>query len=124
MLSGPAAHANAAYSLSPERDSIFSETRDAYGGHDDTIDDSDQDPVNSSAPNTTNILAIVSLVLSFLGITSLFGVICAHVARRQIQQSREQGRSLTTAALWIGYFYLATLTLCLGVYLAIAGQGN
>lgn len=79
----------------------------------------------TAAPrNSTNVLAIVALVLSFLGLTSIFGVICGHIARRQIRTTREQGDSLAVAALWLGYFYIGAAVLCLIVYFAIAGQGS
>ncbi len=79
----------------------------------------------TAAPrNSTNVLAIVALVLSFLGLTSIFGVICGHVARRQIRATRAHGDSLAVAALWVGYCYISAAVLCLVVYFAIAGQGS
>ncbi len=79
----------------------------------------------TAAPRkSTNILAIVALVLSFLGVTAIVGIVCGHIARSQIRRRKEYGEQLAKAALWIGYAYVAALILCLIVYLAIAGQGS
>ena len=59
----------------------------------------------------TNGLAIVSLVLSLLGlvfgVTAIGGVICGHIARRQIRERGEQGDGLALAGLIIGYILIA-----------------
>lgn len=53
----------------------------------------------------TNTLAIVALVGSFF--VSLVGIICGHIALKQIKETGEQGRGLALAGLIIGYIGLA-----------------
>ncbi|GAB2645683.1 hypothetical protein GCM10027169_12240 [Gordonia jinhuaensis] len=79
----------------------------------------DSGATTKTTPSRTNRLAIIALVLSFLGITSIFGVIAAYVARSQIRRTKEQGWSLTTAALWIGWIYIGAAVLCLVGYIWI-----
>jgi len=59
----------------------------------------------------TNVMAILSLVLSILGlftcITAPIGAILGHVAKRQIAQSGEEGRGLATAGVIIGWAIVA-----------------
>lgn len=65
-------------------------------------------PYASSNPYTappqgkTNVLAIVSLVLSILWI-SIPGVVCGHIALNQIKKTGENGRGLAIAGLVVGY---------------------
>ncbi|GAB17298.1 hypothetical protein GOEFS_023_00150 [Gordonia effusa NBRC 100432] len=68
----------------------------------------------------TNRLAVVALVLSFLGVTWLPGVICGHMARSAIARTGETGDSYALAALWIGYFYAAVTITGAIVYLMIS----
>lgn len=91
---------------------------------DPTPDDPESSPMTAAPRTSTNILAIVALVLSFLGVTAIAGIICGHIARGQIRRRKEYGAQLASAALWIGYAYVAAAILCLIVYLAIAGQGS
>lgn len=64
-----------------------------------------------SGAGPTNGLAIVSLVLSLLGlffyVTAIGGVICGHIARRQIREGHETGDGMALAGLIIGYIILA-----------------
>ncbi|MBE7161322.1 MAG: DUF4190 domain-containing protein [Williamsia herbipolensis] len=87
-------------------------------------DDPESSPMTAAPRKSTNVLAIVALVLSFLGVTAIVGIVCGHVARGQIRRRKEYGEQLASAALWIGYAYVAAAILCLIVYLAIAGQGS
>lgn len=68
----------------------------------------------------TNRLAVVALILSFLGITWLPGVICGHIARSTIARTGETGDAYAVAALWIGYLYGAVSITGTIVYLMIA----
>lgn len=67
-----------------------------------------QNPYASSTPyaaapaQKTNVLAIVSLVLSILWI-SIPGVVCGHIALNQIKKTGESGRGLAIAGLVVGY---------------------
>ena len=54
------------------------------------------------AAGRTNIMAIVALVLSVVGLAPV-GAILGHVARRQIKQSGEGGDGLALAAIIIGW---------------------
>ncbi|WP_156377880.1 DUF4190 domain-containing protein [Williamsia sp. Leaf354] len=141
VLSGPGATANAAYSMmsdqrpaeparGPHPSEAQTEVHDPYRPAEfieresDSDADQESEAMSAAPRNSTNKLSVVALILSFLGITSVFGVICAYVSRRQIRESKEQGSSLATAALWIGWFYIFAAVLCLVVYFAIAGQGS
>ena len=53
----------------------------------------------------TNVLAIVSLVTSIVGM-SLVGVITGHIGLNQIKKTGEQGRGLAIAGLIVGYVAL------------------
>ena len=104
---------------------VYTDTPGRTQAENDTAPDDPESSSMTAAPKpSTNILSIVALVLSFLGVTALFGIVCGHVARGQIRRRKEYGEPLATAALWIGYAYVATVVLCLVVYLAIAGQGS
>ncbi|MGN6501669.1 MAG: DUF4190 domain-containing protein [Pseudolysinimonas sp.] len=66
-------------------------------------------PYAPSAPYApgppTNTLAIISLVLSLVGV-SLGGVICGHIALSQIRRTGEAGHGLAMAGLIIGYVFI------------------
>jgi hypothetical protein len=78
----------------------------------------------STPPSTTvpptNGLAIVSLVLSLVGlgtfVTAIAGVITGHVALGQIARTGQGGRSLARAGIIIGYIVIA-----LGLGLLVLG---
>lgn len=80
----------------------------------------------------TNGLAITSLVLSLLSfffiITAIGGVICGHIARRQIRERGEGGDGLALAGLIIGYIFIAFMVIGLvfiviGVAAAVSTGG-
>jgi hypothetical protein len=52
----------------------------------------------------TNTMAILSLVLALVFAPA--GVICGHIAKRQIAQTGEEGSGLATAGLIIGYIQI------------------
>jgi peptidyl-prolyl cis-trans isomerase B (cyclophilin B) len=66
-------------------------------------------PYAPSAPYApgppTNSLAIISLVLSLVGV-SLGGVICGHIALSQIRRTGEAGHGLALAGVIIGYAFI------------------
>ncbi|NLA64592.1 MAG: DUF4190 domain-containing protein [Leucobacter sp.] len=66
-------------------------------------DPNQQPPAYQPAPaqKKTNTLAIVSLVGSFF--VSLVGIICGHIALKQIKRTGEGGRGLALAGTIIGY---------------------
>lgn len=57
--------------------------------------------VNGDAVGPTNVLAVLSLVLSFF--VSVAAVICGHIALAQIHRTGERGWGIAVAGLWIGY---------------------
>jgi hypothetical protein len=77
----------------------------------------------------TNPLAIVSLIFGILGWTflpvigNLVAIVCGHIARSQIQQSRgaQQGDGLALAGLILGY--LGLLLGVVGILFIIFGIG-
>ncbi|MGM0385540.1 MAG: DUF4190 domain-containing protein [Actinomycetota bacterium] len=73
----------------------------------------------------TNVLAIVSLVTSLIGI-GIVGIITGHIARRQIRQTGEAGAGIALAGLIIGYVVTAIEVLFLitiiGLF-AVASSG-
>jgi len=82
----------------------------------------------------TSGLAIASLVCSlvglFIGLASIAGVICGHLALREINQSngRVGGRGLAIAGLVISYIsivlYVALIVLLMFIFIALASAPN
>lgn len=68
----------------------------------------------------TNTLAIVALVGSFF--VSLVGIICGHIALKQIKETGEQGRGLALAGLIIGYVALAFTIIYIIIAVAVIGS--
>jgi hypothetical protein len=71
-------------------------------------------------------LATIALVASCIGIVlgplgCIPGVVCGHIARRRIARSGAKGAGLTTAALVIGYVFLAAWTLLLTSFVLTIG---
>jgi hypothetical protein len=68
----------------------------------------------------TNTLAIVALVLAF--VVPVAGVICGHLARKQIRETHEEGAGMATAALIIGYAFLALalIVTCAAIVVVVA----
>lgn len=60
-----------------------------------------QAPVQPAPTGSTNTLAIVALVGSFF--IGLVGIICGHIALKQIKRTGESGRGLALAGTIIGY---------------------
>ncbi|WP_449282396.1 DUF4190 domain-containing protein [Leucobacter sp.] len=77
-----------------------------------------QQPAYAPAP-PTNTLAIIALVGSFF--ISLVGVICGHIALKQIARTGEGGRGLALAGLIIGYVGIAVWVLVIIFYVFIIG---
>lgn len=86
-------------------------------------------PPSSLPPTGTNLMAITAFILSVLAVfvapAALGGVVCGHIARRQIRRSGEQGDSWALAALCLGYLLillsLAGLLLFGGFMLTLFG---
>ena len=83
---------------------------------------------NTTTDTKTNVLAIVSLVTSLLGIFtfglgSLAAVICGHISLSQIKRTNEQGRGMAIAGLVVGYVFVVTLPIIFGA-IALGGAIN
>ena len=74
-----------------------------------------------TANSTTNVLAVISFVLSLLGVLATFlipllpqiaGIICGHIARSQIRRSEgsQVGSGMALAGLIIGYLSIVFST--------------
>jgi hypothetical protein len=79
----------------------------------------------------TNVMAVLSLVLSLLGIftciTAPAGAILGHVAKRQIAQSGEEGRGLASAGQIIGWIVTGLWIIGCGIWVivvVVAGNGS
>ena len=69
-----------------------------------------------SKVETTNVLAVVSLVSAF--VVNVVGIITGHIALAQIKRTGEKGRGLAIGGLVVGYVSLAS-TIILGTLLII-----
>ena len=83
-------------------------------------------PVGAPAGGKTNTLAIVSLVLSIIGV-HLGGIITGHIALGQIKRTGETGRGLALAGTIIGYVGLVLVvigTILFFVGIALAANSD
>jgi hypothetical protein len=77
----------------------------------------------------TNVLAVVSLVLSLVSfcilpiIGAVAGIVCGHLAKRQIRETGEEGNGLATAGIVLGWVHIGLVVLgtAAAIALAIAG---
>lgn len=66
------------------------------------------------APRPWNALAIVAFVVAFVAPPG--GIVCGHIARRQIRTSGEQGDGLALAGLILGYVFTAAIVLFIVIW--------
>ncbi|WP_433117520.1 DUF4190 domain-containing protein [Micromonospora sp. CA-246542] len=76
------------------------------------------------APRKTNGLAIASLVLALVGLTSCgitapIGAILGHVAQKQIRASGEDGEGMAKAGIIVGWIVTALMVLAIAAYAAV-----
>ena len=76
---------------------------------------------NTVAYRTTNALAIVSLVASLLGfftfgVGSLAGIVCGHIALRQIKTNNQDGSGMAVAGLVLGYIPIGLVLLVIVLF--------
>ena len=70
-------------------------------------------PGPGPGPRGTNVLAILSLVFAFVFAPA--GIVCGHLAKRQIRQTGEDGDQLATWGLVLSYIFTAIgLLVCCG----------
>ncbi|MEH0829557.1 MULTISPECIES: DUF4190 domain-containing protein [Micromonospora] len=76
-------------------------------------------PGQGPRPGGTNVLAILSLVFAFVFAPA--GIVCGHLAKRQIRQTGEDGDQLATWGLVLSYIFTAigVLVCCGWIGLAI-----
>ncbi|MGO3325676.1 MAG: DUF4190 domain-containing protein [Gordonia sp. (in: high G+C Gram-positive bacteria)] len=75
---------------------------------------------SSAASNdTVNVVAIVALVLSGLGITSPFGIWLGYRSRNEIDADGGVGREFASAAIIVGWLWIVFLVLGIIAYLWI-----
>jgi len=67
----------------------------------------------------TNVLAIVSLVTSIIGL-SIVGIITGHMGMNKIKKTGESGRGLAIAGLIIGYLGLVVVVIWVVVAISAA----
>ncbi|GAB3970751.1 DUF4190 domain-containing protein [Plantactinospora veratri] len=70
----------------------------------------------------TNVMAILSLVFAF--IFAPLGIVFGVVAKRQIQQTGEQGSGLAKAGFWLGIVFTALTVLWFVLIAVVAGASN
>ena len=75
-------------------------------------------PVGAPAGGKTNTLAIVSLVLSIIGV-HLGGIITGHIALGQIKRTGETGRGLALAGTIIGYVGIVAVIILVIIWVSI-----
>ncbi|WP_245391718.1 DUF4190 domain-containing protein [Salinicola aestuarinus] len=67
-------------------------------------------PPMPATPGPLNVMALAAFALSVLGTllppAALGGVVCGHLARRQIRQRHESGDSWALAGLILGYLLI------------------
>ncbi|MGH1526387.1 DUF4190 domain-containing protein [Leifsonia sp. L25] len=91
----------------------------------DQIEDATEAPVETAQPTPAtplavpaptadrmNVLAIVAFVLSFF--VGIVGIVCGHIALRQIKRTGDRGRGLALAGTILGYVFTA-----FGLFIAV-----
>lgn len=80
-------------------------------------------PVPYGAPQRTNSLAVVTLVLGLFGF-AVVPVVTGHLALRQIRERGEGGTALAVIGLVLGYLAVAGYALLLVVVVVAAVVGS
>lgn len=81
-------------------------------------------PYAAYNPNPQNQLALIALICSLAGLVTGFsaiaGVICGHIALRQLNENPQQtGRGMAVAALWVGYALVALCVALVIIWIAL-----
>lgn len=74
---------------------------------------------SGASNDTVNVVAIVALVLSGLGITSPFGIWLGYRSRNEIDADGGVGREFASAAIIVGWLWIVFLVLGIIAYLWI-----
>jgi hypothetical protein len=73
-------------------------------------------PPPTGSTGGTNVMAILALVFAFVFWPA--GIVCGHIAKRQIAQRGEEGAGLATAGLVLSYVFGGLTVLCCGLGIA------
>ena len=73
----------------------------------------------AASSDTVNVLAIVALILSGVGILSPFGIWLGYLSRGRIDREGGLGREFATAAIIVGWLWIAFIILGLIAFLWI-----
>ncbi|MCF8589105.1 DUF4190 domain-containing protein [Gordonia liuliyuniae] len=76
-------------------------------------------PPRATSDDAVNVLAIVALVLSGLGITSPFGIWLGYRSRNEIDRDGGIGREFASAAIIVGWLWILCIVLGLIAFLWI-----
>ncbi|GAB2509300.1 DUF4190 domain-containing protein [Paramicrobacterium agarici] len=75
-----------------------------------------QQPYSAYPPQPgTNVLAIVAIISAFF--IPIAGIICGHIARKQIRETGEQGDGLALTGLILGYVFTAIIVAIIIIYI-------
>lgn len=75
-----------------------------------------QQPYSAYPPQPgTNVLAIVAIISAFF--IPIAGIICGHIARKQIRETGEQGDGLALTGLIVGYVFTAIIVVIIVIYI-------
>src|SRR5438046_2386610 len=66
------------------------------------------------ASGQTNVMAILSLVFAFVFWPA--GIVCGHIAKKQIRERNEEGGGLATAGLVLSYIFGAISLVICGIW--------
>lgn len=77
--------------------------------------------VSGADPNSSNLLALLSLIFSLLG-ASVVAIVLGHIALVQINRTGQRGRGLCVAGLIIGYFALIVTIIAVITYVSFAAS--
>lgn len=82
-------------------------------------------PAYGQPANTTNALAITSLICGIAnfvllgGIGAILAVIFGHIAKRQIRRTGQNGNGMATAGLILGYIGIAFAVIAIIIFIII-----
>jgi hypothetical protein len=79
-------------------------------------------PAYAAGPRT-NTLALVSMILSLVGlatgVTAIGGIVCGHIGLSQIKRTGEAGRGMALAGVIVGYVVVGFWVLLIVAYIVI-----
>jgi hypothetical protein len=80
-------------------------------------------PPTGGGGGGTNVMAILALVFAFVFWPA--GIVCGHIAKKQIAERGEEGSGLATAGLILSYVFGGlTVLACCGLIALVVAEGN